>query len=59
VWTAFIAPLFRLPVNATAEKLNIALLSVPLYLGTITQGGTRFGPREIRIQSMLVSQYGL
>jgi guanidinobutyrase len=56
---AGIASMFRLSVNANAENLDIALLGIPLDLGTSTQSGTRFGPREIRIQSMLASQYGL
>ena len=56
---AGIASMFRLPVNANAENLDIALLGVPLDIGTSNRSGTRFGPREIRCESVMVRPYGM
>ena len=54
-----IASMFRLPVQDTAEGLDIALVGVPLDIGTSNRAGTRFGPREIRSESVLVRPYGM
>jgi guanidinobutyrase len=56
---AGIASMFRLPVQATAEGLDIALLGVPLDIGTSNRNGTRYGPRQIRCESVLVRPYGM
>ena len=56
---AGIASMFRLPVHANAENLDIALLGIPLDIGTSNRGGTRFGPREIRCESVMVRPYGM
>ncbi len=56
---AGIASMFRLPVQDTAEGLDIALVGVPLDIGTSNRAGTRFGPREIRSESVLVRPYGM
>ena len=56
---AAIASMFRLPVRDTAEGLDIALVGVPLDIGTSNRAGTRFGPREIRSESVLVRPYGM
>jgi guanidinobutyrase len=54
-----IASLFRLPVQATAEGLDIALVGVPLDCGTSNRAGSRYGPREIRCESVLVRPYAM
>ena len=54
-----IASMFRLPVQATAEGLDIALLGVPLDIGASNRSGTRYGPRQIRSESVLVRPYGM
>ncbi len=54
-----IASLFRLPTQATAEGLDVALLGVPLDIGTSNRVGTRYGPRQIRSESVLVRPYGM
>ncbi|MEM1403955.1 MAG: agmatinase [Pseudomonadota bacterium] len=54
-----IASLFRLPVQQTAEGLDIALLGVPLDCGTSNRAGSRYGPRQIRAESVLVRPYGM
>ena len=53
------ASMFRLPIQATAEGLDIALVGVPLDIGTSNRGGSRFGPREIRSESVMVRPYGM
>ena len=53
------ASMFRLPTQATAEGLDIALVGVPLDIGTSNRGGSRFGPREIRSESVMVRPYGM
>ena len=51
--------LFRLPSQQTAEGLDIAIIGVPLDIGTSNRAGTRFGPREVRGESVLVRPYGM
>ena len=51
--------MFRLPSHATAEGLDIAIVGVPLDIGTSNRSGTRFGPRQIRAESVLVRPYGM
>ena len=53
------ATMFRLPVQADANGLDIALVGVPLDIGTSNRGGSRFGPREIRCESVMVRPYGM
>jgi guanidinobutyrase len=54
-----IASLFRLPVQADARGLDIALVGVPLDCGTSNRAGSRYGPRQIRCESVLVRPYGM
>lgn len=54
-----IASLFRLPVQATARELDVALVGVPLDCGTSNRAGSRYGPRQIRAESVLVRPYGM
>jgi guanidinobutyrase len=56
---AGIASLFRLPVQQNPEGLDIALLGVPLDCGTSNRAGSRYGPRQIRSESVLVRPYGM
>lgn len=51
--------MFRLPAHATAEGLDIAIIGVPLDIGTSNRSGTRYGPRQIRGESVLVRPYGM
>ncbi|MFK8049924.1 MAG: agmatinase [Halioglobus sp.] len=53
------ASMFRLPIQTTAKDLDIALIGVPLDIGTSNRGGSRFGPREIRCESVMVRPYGM
>ena len=54
-----IASMFRLPVQADAAGLDVALVGVPLDIGTSNRTGSRYGPREIRSESVLVRPYGM
>ncbi len=54
-----IASMFRLPVTQSAANLDVALLGVPLDIGTSNRTGTRYGPRQIRAESVLVRPYNM
>jgi len=56
---AGIASMFRLPVQADAAGLDVAICGVPLDIGTSNRVGTRYGPRQIRCESVLVRPYGM
>ena len=49
--------MFRLPSADSAAGLDIAIAGVPLDIGTSNRSGTRFGPRQIRNESVLVRPY--
>ncbi len=51
--------LFRLPSAAVDAGLDIGLIGVPLDCGTSNRAGARFGPREIRAESVLVRPYSM
>ena len=51
--------MFRLPPQADAKGLDIAIVGVPLDIGTSNRSGTRYGPRQIRGESVLVRPYGM
>ena len=53
-----IASLFRLPVQ-DAPGLDIAVVGVPLDCGTSNRAGSRYGPRQIRAESVLVRPYAM
>jgi len=49
-----IATFMRLPHITEAEELDIALVGIPFDGGTTYRPGTRFGPRHVREQSVLI-----
>ena len=51
--------MFRLPAHPEATDLDIAIIGVPLDIGTSNRSGTRFGPRQVRSESVLVRPYGM
>lgn len=53
------ASMFRLPTQPTAHDLDIAIIGVPLDIGTSNRAGTRFGPRQVRAESALIRPYGM
>ena len=54
-----IASFFRLPVAPPTEKLDIAILGAPLDVGTSNRNGARYGPRQVRSESVLVRPYSM
>lgn len=53
------ATMFRLPSQEDATGLDVALVGVPLDIGTSNRTGSRYGPRQIRAESVLVRPYGM
>jgi guanidinobutyrase len=53
------ASMFRLPTQQDATGLDVALVGVPLDIGTSNRTGSRYGPRQIRAESVLVRPYGM
>lgn len=53
------ATMFRLPTAETAKGLDVALVGVPLDIGTSNRSGTRYGPRQIRSESVLIRPYSM
>ena len=53
------ASMFRLPLRPDGAGLDVALVGVPLDLGTSNRTGSRFGPRQIRAESVLVRPYAM
>ena len=49
--------MFRLPSQDTAAGLDIAIAGVGLDIGTSNRTGTRFGPRQVRSESVMVRPY--
>ena len=49
--------MFRLPAQENAAGLDIAIAGVGLDIGTSNRTGTRFGPRQIRNESVMVRPY--
>lgn len=53
------ASMFRLPVQQGSSGLDVAIIGVPLDIGTSNRTGARYGPRQIRNESVLVRPYGM
>ena len=53
------ASMFRLPVSETADGVDVGILGVPLDIGTSNRNGTRYGPRQVRAESVLVRPYNM
>lgn len=49
----------RLPSASDLKGLDVALLGIPMDIGTSWRPGTRFGPKEIRAQSAMIRPYNL
>ncbi|MEE4283494.1 MAG: agmatinase [Pseudomonadales bacterium] len=53
------ATMFRLPTAPVSAALDIGIIGVPLDCGTSNRAGARFGPRQIRAESVLVRPYSM
>ena len=54
-----IATMMRLPHKASADGLDACFVGVPLDIGTGNRSGTRYGPRQIRAESVLIRPYNM
>lgn len=54
-----IATMMRLPYSESAEHLDATFVGVPLDIGTSNRSGARFGPRQIRSESVLLRPYNM
>ncbi|MDN8002849.1 agmatinase [Burkholderia multivorans] len=54
-----IATMMRLPQADTTDGLDACFVGVPLDLGTSNRSGSRFGPRQIRAESVLLRPYNM
>ncbi len=53
------ASFMRLPGSSAPADLDVAVLGVPLDIGTSNRPGARFGPRAIRAESVLLRPYNM
>lgn len=49
----------RLPSTSTLDWLDVAVLGVPVDIGTSWRSGTRFGPKQIRAESAMIRPYNM
>jgi len=54
-----IATFMRLPGTTAVADLDVAIVGVPLDIGTSNRPGARFGPRDIRSESVLLRPYNM
>jgi guanidinobutyrase len=54
-----IATMMRLPEIGDPSRLDVGFVGVPLDQGTSNRSGTRFGPRQIRTESVLLRPYNM
>ncbi|WP_175816225.1 agmatinase [Burkholderia diffusa] len=54
-----IATMMRLPQADATDGLDACFVGVPLDLGTSNRSGSRFGPRQIRTESVLLRPYNM
>jgi guanidinobutyrase len=54
-----IATMMRLPQADTTDGLDACFVGVPLDIGTSNRSGARFGPRQIRSESVLIRPYNM
>ncbi|MCB1692680.1 MAG: agmatinase [Pseudomonadales bacterium] len=54
-----IATMFRLPAPRTPDGIDVGIVGVPLDIGTSNRTGARYGPRQIRSESVLVRPYSM
>ena len=47
----------RLPVANDLKGLDVAVLGVPMDIGTSWRSGTRFGPKQVRAESAMIRPY--
>jgi guanidinobutyrase len=53
------ATMMRLPFVENLDELDVAFIGVPLDIGTSQRAGTRYGPRQIRAESVMIRPYNM
>ena len=56
---AGIPTMMRLPAAESAHGLDAAFVGIPLDIGTSNRSGTRYGPRQIRQESVMIRPYNM
>jgi guanidinobutyrase len=56
---AGIASMFRLPIAETSDDVDVGVIGVPLDIATSNRSGSRFGPRQIRTESVMVRPFNM
>lgn len=51
--------MMRLPSAVSAQGLDAAFIGIPLDIGTSNRSGTRYGPRQIRQESVMLRPYNM
>ncbi len=49
----------RLPQVSSLNGLDVAVLGIPMDIGTSWRSGTRFGPKQIRAESAMIRPYNM
>ena len=49
----------RLPQATRLDGLDVAVLGVPMDIGTSWRSGTRFGPKQVRAESAMIRPYNM
>ncbi|MHA6261690.1 agmatinase [Arenibacterium sp. CAU 1754] len=49
----------RLPAANSLDGLDVAVLGIPMDIGTSWRSGTRFGPKQIRAESAMIRPYNM
>lgn len=53
------ATMMRLPMIEDLNSLDVAFIGIPLDIGTSQRAGTRYGPRQIRAESVMIRPYNM
>jgi len=53
------ATMMRLPFIENLQELDAAFVGIPLDIGTSQRSGTRYGPRYIRAESVMIRPYNM
>ncbi len=49
----------RLPQATRLDELDVAVVGVPMDIGTSWRSGTRFGPKQVRAESAMIRPYNM
>ncbi|MGR3804563.1 MAG: agmatinase [Marinibacterium profundimaris] len=49
----------RLPQAGVLEGVDVAILGIPMDIGTSWRSGTRFGPKQVRAESAMIRPYNI